>query len=79
MEKEKIGKNKNKMNIKNNLINIIDNTDEDEINQNKLEQINNINTDRHFNRINKIFHEKIMNPKTKSITFLFIFIVLERQ
>ena len=64
MEKEKIGKNKNKMNIKNNLINIIDNTDEDEINQNKLEQINNINTDRHFNRINKIFHEKIMNPKT---------------
>ena len=62
--KEKVKINKNRINDKNTLINIIDNTDEDEINKNKLELINTINTERHHNKINKIFHEKIMNPKT---------------
>ena len=64
IQKEKAKINKNMIRDKNTLINIIDNTDEDEINPNKLELINTINTERHNNKINKIFHEKIMNPKT---------------
>ena len=54
----------NRIDNKKNLINIIDNTDEDE-NRNQIKQINvTLNTDREQNIIKKINNEQINNPKT---------------
>ena len=54
----------NRIDNKKNLINIIDNTGEDE-NRNQIKQINvTLNTDREQNIIKKINNEQINNPKT---------------
>ena len=70
-ENIKVGKiYNNKITNKKNLINIIDNTDEDE-NKNEKKQINTtLNTEREYNKIIKISHEQANNKKTNRETFI---------
>ena len=70
-ENIKVGKiYNNRITNEKNLINIIDNTDEDE-NKNEKKQINTtLNTEREYNKIIKISHEQANNKKTNRETFI---------